>query len=261
MHYFKNIYVSIEVLNILKELKTDVKTLAQNFNTLNIKLDNMATEVHEKFEELRTENKHLKSELSRMSERLDDFECRNRRNNLIFHGIPGDINETWEMSEQKVRDFLSNTLDIENVNDIYIDRAHRLNTRNKDSPIIVKFVTTTDKNFIYRQAKETLSRDSQHRVNEDFPQHIREDRRALSHYFTRAQQAGKHPKVRLNKLIVDGNVFKYDRNSKSLTRVTPSTQPNSIPRWAEPDNTVFGPGSVNSSGEVTPNESNKSKHV
>ncbi|KAH6940907.1 hypothetical protein HPB50_010340 [Hyalomma asiaticum] len=56
--------------------------------------------------------------------RLDDFEDRSRRENLIFFGIPDAAAETWSQSEDKVREIVS-TLGVQLPTD-GISRAHRL---------------------------------------------------------------------------------------------------------------------------------------
>ena len=68
--------------------------------------------------ELREENQALKREIESNKESInaaevkaDDLENRQRRNNLVFHGIGGDeIRETWEHVEEKVKEFVQRDL-------------------------------------------------------------------------------------------------------------------------------------------------------
>ena len=57
--------------------------------------------------------------------KVDDLENRSWRNNLCFDGIPEDQNETWMATEHKIKQILSDHLDIE-TEDFSIERAHRV---------------------------------------------------------------------------------------------------------------------------------------
>ncbi|XP_071092830.1 uncharacterized protein [Haliotis cracherodii] len=150
----------------------------------------MASDFHEQLASLQYENTQLRLSLSSLEEKLEDLECRERRNNLIFHGISGERGETWDQSESNVREFLHDELHVEKANDIVIIRAHRLNPGKSDSPIIDKFLLTKDKSDIFKRGREQQDRNHRSRVTEDFPQKIREDRRALSTYFQEARDSG-----------------------------------------------------------------------
>ena len=85
------------------------------------------------------------------------LEDQSRRDNLIFYGIPESVDgkETWEESENLVRNVMKDTLKVESADmegnlGIEIERAHRLprshgrhgqqvTTENQPRPIIVKF--------------------------------------------------------------------------------------------------------------------------
>ena len=57
--------------------------------------------------------------------KVDDLENCSRRNNLCFDGIPEDQNETWMGTEHKIKQVLSDHLDIK-TEDFSIERAHRV---------------------------------------------------------------------------------------------------------------------------------------
>ena len=103
-----------------------------------------------KIEDLERDNKFLK-------EKVTHLEDQSRRDNLIFYGIPESVDgkETWEESENLVRNVMKDTLKVESADmegnlGIEIERAHRLprshgrhgqqvTTENQPRPIIVKF--------------------------------------------------------------------------------------------------------------------------
>jgi len=75
-----------------------------------------------------------------------------RRNCLLIHGIPY---EKGEDTDKIVLNFLKKKLDIE-LEDNSIDRSHCLKsitTKNRPKPIIVKFVTHNDKDWVYHKKK------------------------------------------------------------------------------------------------------------
>ena len=87
--------------------------------------------------------------------KLTELEDRSRRNNLRIDGIVEDDNETWDESETKVRQIIRNDLDIEDADNIQIERAYRSGksngrdgSRNIKRTIIVRFLNYKDKEVI-----------------------------------------------------------------------------------------------------------------
>ena len=74
--------------------------------------------------ELTTENNNLKTQLQDLARKTDDVECRSKRNNLIFRGIPRADNETSQDCEGIVRDLITDKLELADVTEF--DRVHRL---------------------------------------------------------------------------------------------------------------------------------------
>ena len=57
--------------------------------------------------------------------KVDDLENRSWRNNLCFVGIPEDQNETWMATENKIKQVLTDHLDVK-TEDFSVERAHRV---------------------------------------------------------------------------------------------------------------------------------------
>jgi len=110
-----------------------------NFYKFNSKLEKQIKQNEEKM-------KHLDSKVA-------ELEQYSRRNCLLIHGIP---HVKGEDTEKVVLNFLKKKLDIE-MEDDSIDRSYRLKsmttTKNKPKPIIVKFVTHNDKDWVYYNNK------------------------------------------------------------------------------------------------------------
>ena len=93
------------------------------------------------------------------------LEDRNRRNNLRIDGIKETDKETWNECEEKVLSILEKKL---GVNNVIIERAHRMGKRQNDRPrtIIFKLLNYKDKERILRQTKRLKSTGID--INEDF---------------------------------------------------------------------------------------------
>ena len=82
-------------------------------------------------ETLKKDNCELRTQLNSMQSNLDQVESQSRRNNLRLNGISGNLREKWDVTEAKLRECISNDLGFgDSANDIEIDRAHRLKSKN-----------------------------------------------------------------------------------------------------------------------------------
>ncbi|KAG0419575.1 hypothetical protein HPB47_004010, partial [Ixodes persulcatus] len=106
---------SIELM--VTDIQGRLSTVEEKIASLDI-LEHELTDVEETVTLLSRENASLRS-------RLDEFEDRSRRDNLIFYGAPDSNSETWAVSESKVRDVIANEMKII-VPPEGIIRAHRL---------------------------------------------------------------------------------------------------------------------------------------
>ena len=122
----------------VKELKLDNIQLKQQNETLSNQVTDLTTTVISlEIRVLETEKKN------------EQLEAQSRRENLKFHGINEDENETWDQSETKIRDYLVTELELDGAN-IKIERAHRLPSKSKPRPIIVKFSHFKDKDEVLK---------------------------------------------------------------------------------------------------------------
>ena len=118
--------------------ETALDKISSQFKTLNDSFEELKGELHDarcKVDEMESSvQKHAK-QIEGMRERLLSLERYSREYNLRFHNVPESTNEDCV---QKVRDILSNQLDMEPE----IENAHRVGLRNDDKPrvIICKFL-------------------------------------------------------------------------------------------------------------------------
>ena len=116
-----------------------------------------------------------------------------------------------------------------------IDRAHRLKTRSKPEPIIVKMNFYKDKQKILEKAKEAKrnkpgghqrsdeARKEEIWVTEDYTTRVRRVRQMLRPKLEEAISANKKVFYSYDKLVVDGVPFWYDDIKKSVASTKPKT--------------------------------------
>lgn len=174
----------------------------------------------------------LGDENAQLHARLDDFEDRSRRENLIFYGVADSASETWSQSEVKIREILSSFLSV-SIPDEGISRAHRLGSyiTNKCRPIIVKFSSNKFKDSILASKKNL--RTSGVSISEDFCKTTRNSRKKLLEY---GKATGQQFSLRYNTLYINKKCFVYypltdsvcelcELNEGTSSRPNPSTTP------------------------------------
>ena len=87
-------------------------------------LRQMAAKLKDAEEEIGT----LQTDLRTQDSKLEYLENQSRRNNIRVSGIPESSDETWEVAEAKVKQPYQEQLGI----DVDIERAHRVERRNRD---------------------------------------------------------------------------------------------------------------------------------
>ena len=140
--------------------------------------------------------------------KLTELEDRSRRNNLRIDGIVEDDNETWDESETKVRQIIRNDLDIEDADNIQIERAHRSGksngrdgSRNIKRTIIVRFLNYKDKEVILSKYRSKQLWKKNIYFNEDFSERTLAVRKDLFRRAKDIRANGGYAKVVYNKLI------------------------------------------------------------
>ena len=101
--------------------------------------------------------KLIEQKHQQLEEKISAVEDRSRRNNLRFSGFTEKAEgaETWEESENLIRDFIEENLEMES-KDITIERVHRAGSKinGRKRPIIVKFLNHKDKHAVLNQYKQ-----------------------------------------------------------------------------------------------------------
>ena len=213
----------------VKTIKTSMEVQALEIGQMKSEFTALAREMDEKEKRLTEEIGILKSKLKQerdhtsiLMEKIDDLENRSRRNNVVIHGIDECDNETWADAEAKVQDFFRNQLQVEFQGSI--QRAHRLGKRRHDRrprPIIVCCSEWKDKDKVMLSSSRLKG--SLSYISEDFSRQVRDARRNLIKYAK--ERRWSNWKVRFDKLLYDGNVFRYDPSTAAVVVVHQRQQP------------------------------------
>lgn len=163
----------------------------------------------------RTVSDAVRTETASLARRLDEFEDRSRRENLLFHGLPDNPNETWEDSEKKVRELLRSILKLQ-LSDEAISRAHRLGKFSADKcrPLIVRFSSFKTKKAILSARKELKKADVN--VSEDFCVATRASWRKLIEF---GKASGEQYSVRYNKLFINKKCYVYVPSADCVSEI------------------------------------------
>ena len=183
-------------MNILLDIQSNVKRLDQKFDSIHKTVCDLKTDN----KKLKDQNEHLTHKVQELSTSMAEMERRNketemkyekleaqsRRENLKFFDIEESEGETWDQSELKIRQYITNDLQIDDTN-INIERAHRLPGKTKPRPLIAKFSFYKDKDKILKRERALANGEeagdnegngrsenvSKVRVSEDFPDRVR----------------------------------------------------------------------------------------
>ncbi|VDI24352.1 Hypothetical predicted protein [Mytilus galloprovincialis] len=146
----------------LSEFKTELDKISKQLKSSKTSADSVDKKVSESLEEMKKENDKLKVDLT-------DVQFKSMRNNLIFYNI--DESEEENCTET-VMTFCEENLKIEQVaTKIKVTDAYRLGKKSdKTRPILVKFHSFENRDFVKRNAKQLKG--SPYGISEQLPREI-----------------------------------------------------------------------------------------
>ena len=155
---------------------------------------------------------------------------------MIIYGIEEDHDESWETTEGKFREYVSRELNL-NESNIQTERVHRLRSKGKPSPIIVKFSFFKDRDLVLRKYRDMRKAEREAnagkdensasdtdsvptvRIGEDFPFRVRNVRKKLIPFLKKSISEGKEAFLKYDKLCVDGDLYNYCEDTKSTVLI------------------------------------------
>ena len=132
--------------------------------------------------EIKKKSVRLARQVRDLEDKLSYLEAQSKRNNLVFHGIPEEKEETWDDCEAAVRKILEEKMGMEEAwrdTDIAIERAHRIGrfSKGRTRPIIVKFANYKHKNNVFKNKSKLQGSD--YRIQEQFSDKIMQERKSF----------------------------------------------------------------------------------
>ena len=178
--------------------------MKESYNNLKTKVRNMKEVMSKPTEE----NNNLKTQLQDLARKTDDLECRSKRNNLIFYGIPRADNATSQDCEG-VRDLITDKLEL--ADDIEFDRVHRLSGK-PNSSVVARCSFYKHKELIMKERSKLKG--SSIFIAKDFSPRVREIRKALTPHLKTARNQGKRETMIYDHLLIDGKKFILDKDNE-----------------------------------------------
>ena len=220
-----------ELFSFLTHMKNDLSTqmttqnhdVMREVGTINRKIDGLTKKVNDlqsENETLKRENSKMQKQLNSVISKLDYIEGQSRRNNVRITGLHGRIDEEWATTEQKVRSFITNELDMQELDQVDIDRAHRIKSSDQNKcTVIVKFNRFKDREAVLKKASEILDNDSPYTVRQDLTQRVKKHRRELGKEMIAAKARGQQARIKFDKLEVDGDLYRYDDTLEEIVLI------------------------------------------
>ena len=197
-----------EVKKQTAEVRKDVQHLRDDnadFKRELLVLREEVTELRRENQDLKKKNGDLSEKLAECEKKIDDLECRSKRSNLIFYGLPRSPNETPADCEDLLRGVFREKLDL--TEEVPLDRVHRLSTK-PDAPIIACFTFFKQKSKVLKLKGKLKG--SNIFIGEDLSKGVRDLRRRLNPHLKAAKQSGKRASMLFNYLLIEGQKFTVD---------------------------------------------------
>lgn len=220
-----------ELFSFLAQMKNDLSTqmttqnqgIMKEVGNINRKIDGLTKTVNDLQSEnqtLKRENANMQKQLNSVISKLDYIEGQSRRNNVRITGLHGCIDEDWAVTEQKVRSFLVNELEMQEMEQIDIERAHRIKSTDRNKcTIIVKFNRFKDREAVLKKAAEALDGEAPYSVRQDFTQRVKKHRRELGKEMIAAKARGQQARIKFDKLEIEGDLYRYDDTTEKIVLI------------------------------------------
>jgi hypothetical protein len=122
--------------------QAQVKVLVKLNDLTSNQSKEQAKEIGSQLADIGANLNNINNDLKQFETKVDDLENRSRRNNLCFDGIPEEQKESWLATENKVKQILTEKLQIK-TDEFTIERAHRVGrarqSTNRPRTAIMKF--------------------------------------------------------------------------------------------------------------------------
>ncbi|XP_077516847.1 uncharacterized protein LOC144127802 isoform X1 [Amblyomma americanum] len=196
----------------ISEMKLNQESMIRNIADIDARLSAVESKssasdaAHGELRILRELTDQLVNENNKLRLGQAELEDRQRRDNLLFFGVPDSLSETWDETEEKLLNLVSGCFDPVLTNDMF-ERTHRIGvfSDKKCRPIVVKFRSFKTKQQIPVQSTKLINKKVT--VSEDYSLQTRVARKKLVQF---AKDADFKYKLRYNKLYCNNKCYAFD---------------------------------------------------
>ena len=214
----------------IAELKNEIKDeLKAEFEAEIIELRTELKDVKQKYQYLDRENEDRKRH-------TNNIEMYSRRDNIVFYGIH---EEAQECTSACARKFMVDILKIpqDRVDAMIFIRCHRLQQKSRTRPIIVRFKSYDDREFVWGQLKH-IPKNKGYFMTEDYPKSVAFNRKKMLPIFYHARKSlgKKDVSLKGDVLIISGEKY----TTGNLTTLPGDLHLKCFSRKQNDDTIVFG---------------------
>lgn len=211
-----------EMMGDIKDLRKDQKEQQKEFQKMREEMKELKVEQHKYYEEVRTlkqENGELKHEISNINKRLERLDLvehqyermdrEKRKKNLMITGLDTRANGNEEIKSE-METFLREKLNVE----VKIDSATKISNKH----CLITTASLQDKIGVLKNKSKLRSMEEQKNVfiNNDLTVKEREIQSKIRKIAEEERKAGKAAKTGYQKLITNGQLWKWDERKDKL---------------------------------------------
>lgn len=203
-----------KLLVMMQEMKLEMAGMRREQRESNEELRALKQEsekLREDYAVVRRENEEMKQELAKLQGITERLERESRRKNVIVAGIPIDTADPQEV-KQCVESFIEQNLEIK----IQVKSAHKLGGK----MCLIELADLKEKEEIMKNKHRLKNlRGQRVYINDDLTEGEREVQKQIRLRAREERGGGKKVKVGYNRLIIEDEEWRWNRNGNKLERV------------------------------------------
>lgn len=197
----------------VKEIKEEQREYRNEIRDLKKELD----DIRQSNEELKKENSEMKQELKRVKIRVEQYEKEKKTKNVIVQGLPMDTNNPNEL-KATMTNFIETELGIE----VKIDEVYKLSNKT----CLVKTNNINEKEKIMQNKSKLRTIKPKIYINNDLTQEEMKVQQEIQKIAKAEKSKGKNTRIGYQKLIIDGTIWKWNKEKHELEKIKQDTSKN-----------------------------------
>lgn len=204
------------LIEMITEMKTDQKKICLEQTEIKEEIRKIREEndlLKQENSKLRNENKKIVGKLEEMERRVEWIEKERRKNNIVITGLRIDTNDQ-EILKRKVGNMIEKEIEVQTD----IKKVQKLGEKTH----LVEFTKTNDKEKVMRNKHKLKNNKSQRIfINEDMTKKELEKGKQLRKRAQEEKNKGNSVKLGYNKIIINGNEWKWNSDKEKLELANP----------------------------------------